>query len=121
MEMDSREISIHTRHGKRKIGIAMKAKVLMGLTLLALLLAGCVVQSIQPLFGEKDIIPYAGLVGTWEQKEDGKQVGLWVFVADGQHYRLTQTDEKGHVARFEVVAGKIGTNLFLDFTLRSLE
>ena len=121
MEMDLREISIHTQSRKRRMSVAMKAKILLSLTLLALLLAGCVVQSIQPLFGEKDVIPCADLVGTWEQKEDGKQVGLWVFVADGQHYRLTQTDEKGHKAKFEVVAGKIGKNLFLDFTLRELE
>src|SRR6185369_7964816 len=38
-----------------------------------------------------------------------------------QHYQLTQTDEKGHKAKFEVLAGKIGTNVFLDFTLRAIE
>ncbi len=99
----------------------MKARIPVGLILLTSLLAGCVVQTIQPLFAEKDLISFPALVGTWEQKDDGKQVGLWVFAADGQHYRLTHTDEKGHIAKFEVTAGKIGTNVLLDFTLRSLE
>jgi hypothetical protein len=87
--------------------------------LLTLLLAGCIVQTIQPLFADKDLISYPALAGTWEQKDDGRQV--WVFSADGRHYQLTQTDEKGHKGKFEVLVGKIGTNVFLDFTLRALE
>jgi hypothetical protein len=99
----------------------MKAKTLVGLALSAWLLAGCVVQTIQPLFAEKDLISYPALAGAWEQKDNGKQVGLWVFSAEGRHYQLAQTDEKGLKAKFEVLAGKIGTNVFLDFTLRALE
>jgi hypothetical protein len=121
MEMDCKWISIHMGARKGNMGTGMKAKCFVGLGLASLLLAGCVVQSIHPLFAEKDIIPFPGLVGTWEQKDDGKQVGLWMFSADGQRYQLTHTDEKGHKAKFDVIAGKIGTNVLLDFTIKSLE
>ena len=99
----------------------MKARCFISLGALALVLAGCVVQTVQPLFADRDLISYPALVGTWEQKDDGKRIGLWVFSGDGQHYQLTQTDEKGLKAKFAVIAGKIGTNVFLDFTVRALE
>ena len=93
----------------------MKKKFVCGLGLCALLLGGCVVQSIQPLFNEKDYAAYP-LAGTWTQKDEGKEKGLWVFETAGKLYKLTQTDEKGRKAVFAVTAGKIGTNVFLDFT-----
>ena len=92
----------------------MKQKIFFSLSLAALLFSGCVVQSISPL-AEKDYVAYPGLTGTWTQKDDGKETGLWTFVAEDKHYKLTHTDEKKHKAIFQVAAGKIGTNVFLDF------
>ncbi|HEY0552422.1 MAG TPA: hypothetical protein VGF13_22670 [Verrucomicrobiae bacterium] len=93
----------------------MKTKFLFGLSLLAtIFFGGCVVQSIQPLFAEKDLIPDPALVGTWTQQDGDKEVGRWVFAAHDQQYELTHTDEKGHKALFTVGVGKIGTNVFLD-------
>src|SRR4051794_33789195 len=99
----------------------MKAKLLLGLTFLALLVGGCVVQSIQPFLAEKDFISVPFLMGTWEQRDAEKQVGLWTFTAEGQRYKLAHTDEEGHKATFDVSAGKIGTNVFLDFSLHDVE
>ncbi|HWN96580.1 MAG TPA: hypothetical protein VNT99_16240 [Methylomirabilota bacterium] len=99
----------------------MKAKVLIGLGLAALLWGGCVVQSIQPFFAEKDFISLPFLPGTWEQRDGEKQIGVWVFTAEGQRYKLTHTDEDGRKATFEVSAGKIGTNVFLDFSLNDID
>src|SRR5215207_4091682 len=83
----------------------------------AVLLTGCVVQSLQPLFTAPDFVPCPALVGTWVQSDDGRTVGRWSFVAEGNKYICTQTDEKGRTGRFEIVAGRIGTNLFLQGSL----
>src|SRR5688572_5564123 len=99
----------------------MKTKLLAGLGLVAALFTGCVVQSIQPLFAEKDFISFPELAGTWEQKEEDKQIGLWTFSQHERRYRLAHTDEKGRKAIFDVAAGKIGTNVFLNFSLNDIE
>jgi hypothetical protein len=93
----------------------MKKKMLFGLGLLAAIFSGCVLQSIHPLFEEKDYIRYPALAGTWTQKDGDKELGLWVFEPADKRFKLTQTDEKGRKAVFVVAAGKIGTNTFLDF------
>jgi hypothetical protein len=93
----------------------MKMKSLFGLSLLAaIIFGGCVVQSIQPLFAEKELVSYPALVGTWAQQDGEKEIGVWAFVAHEQQYELTHTDEKGHKAIITVGAGKLGTNMFLD-------
>ena len=90
----------------------------LGVALAALLLGGCLVQSIQPLFTEKDYISAPHLVGAWtQQDEKGNVQGTWLFEAKGPAYKLTHTDEKGRTALFQVAAGKIGTNVFLDLSL----
>jgi hypothetical protein len=96
----------------------MKTNSLVGLALAAAILSGCVVQSIQPLFTEREYVTYPGLVGAWVQKEDdGKEIGVWTFEASERQYKLAHTDEKGRKAVFNVAAGKIGTNSFFDFSL----
>ena len=99
----------------------MKTFGLACLAVIAVLLGGCVVQTIQPLFAEKEYVSVPDLTGTWVQKDDGKQIGVWVFSTNEQRYRLAHTDEKGRKATFDVIAGKIGTNTFLDFTLNGIE
>lgn len=97
----------------------MRRTSLGGLVVAAAVLSGCVVQCIQPLFAESECVAYPGLAGTWVQKEDdGKEVGVWAFEENERQYKMTHTDEKGRKAIFNVAAGKIGTNIFLDFSLR---
>ena len=101
--------------------MAMNLKMLSFLGAGALLLAGCVVQSIQPIFTENDFIAVPITAGSWEQRDADKRIGLWVFSGEGKRYTLTHTDEKGRKASFDVTAGKIGTNVFLDFALHDIE
>jgi len=92
--------------------------------LIAALFVGCMVQSIHPLFMEKDYISLSALVGTWVQKEgdkpDGKDqaCGFSRRTTSGtsSHTRTT----KGRKATFHIAAGKIGTNVFLDSVLDDL-
>jgi hypothetical protein len=109
-------ISFHSAGLKEHSPVMMKIKLFVAASLAAVLLGGCVVQSIQPLFSESDSIDYPELVGTWKQQDEDKQVGLWTFSKDGQRYKLMHRDEKGHSAAFNVTAGKIGTNVFLNFS-----
>ena len=96
----------------------MKATSVVGLALAAAFFGGCVVHCIQPLFTGREFITFPGLAGTWVQKEDdGKEVGAWAFAENERQYKLVHTDEKGRKAIFNVAAGKIGTNVFLDFSL----
>ena len=91
----------------------MKIKLFLGLA--ALLLAGCVVPSLHPLFAERDYLYAPDLVGTWVPK-DVREKEVWDFTEDGRLYLLTHTDDKGRKATFHVAAGSIGTNVFLDFS-----
>ena len=92
----------------------MKNKLLfLTLAVVGILLSGCVVQCLNPLFTEKEYISYPSLVGTWTQKVDEKKESVWLFEPDGKRYKLTHKDEDGHKAVFEVAVGKIGTNVFL--------
>jgi hypothetical protein len=99
----------------------MKTKVLLCLAFVTVLFGGCVVQSIQPLFSEKDYIEYPALAGTWKQQDENKEIGVWIFSREGTHYKLVHSDEKGHRATFNVAAGKIGADVFLDFVLTDIE
>jgi hypothetical protein len=99
----------------------MKTKMFFALCSVAVLFGGCVVQSIQPLFSEKDYIDYPALVGTWKQQDQDKVVGVWVFSKDDRRYKLTHIDEDGQRATFNVAAGKIGSEVFLDILLNDVE
>ena len=93
----------------------MKTKLFVGLGLIAMLVGGCVVPSLQPLFAERDYIYAPELVGIWIPKDESDKE-VWVFAEDGRQYLLTHTDDKGHQATFHIAAGSIGTNVFLDFS-----
>jgi hypothetical protein len=88
----------------------MKNKLLGVPLALAFLLASCV-QSLHPLFTEKDCIFDQALVGTWLEP-DSKD--MWIFMRSGDKaYELIYL-EKGNPAKFQVHLGKLGNALFLD-------
>lgn len=93
----------------------MKTKPGLLMAALALWLCGCVVPALQPLFADKDVIPYPALVGTWTQQDGDKEQGRWTFETEKDRYRLRQRDESGREATFLVAAGKLGGQWFLDF------
>ncbi len=96
----------------------MKMKLpLYAVALAAILFSGCIVQSLHPLFMEREYISYPGLVGTWVQMDGEKEQGTWIFGVVSNRYLLTHTDEGGSKATFMVTAGRLGTNVFLNTVL----
>lgn len=93
----------------------MKTTILVALGI-ALLLASCV-QSLHPLYTEKDLIFEPALVGTWES-EGGN---LWIFLkSDEKSYDLVYT-EKETPAKFSAHLVKLGNYRFLDLYPMSVD
>lgn len=83
---------------------------------IALLLASCV-QSLHPLYTEKDLLFEPKLVGTWES-EGGN---LWIFLKSGKKsYDLVYT-EKETPAKFAAHLVKLGSYQFLDLFPTSID
>ena len=78
-----------------------------------LLLSGCIVRSLHPLYTEENVIFDARLIGQWAE-EDSKEI--WEFSQqDEQRYKCVVYEEDGEqsilVARLLEIKGKV----FLDF------
>jgi hypothetical protein len=79
------------------------------------LITGCIVTSVNPLYTEKDLVFDPALVGAWSEGE-GKD--LWAFEKAGEKkYKLLHTDEKGRVGEFEAHLLKLDKYQFLDLHL----
>src|ERR1051326_507293 len=80
----------------------------------ALLLGGCFVPSVNPLYTEKDLIFDPGLVGTWSE---GNEAERQVFAPDGEKaYRWTAVDkESTNIFRAHLV--QLGKDRFMDALL----
>ena len=79
--------------------------------ILALLMAGCVVSSLYPLFTEKDLAFDPTLVGTWAEKDEDDT--LTFALAEGKAYELTYTAE-GQKTKYEGHLVQLGEFKFLD-------
>jgi len=92
----------------------MKTQTLLIRSITTLLLGGCFVPSVSPLFTDKDLIVDPALAGTWgEPNEKERQI----FVADGEKaYRWSAMDkESTNVFRAHLV--QLGKERFLDALL----
>lgn len=88
----------------------MNSKTILITVSIALLFAGCV-QSLHPLFTDKDLVFEPALIGTWA--EEGTST-LWIFLKSGEKsYELIYT-EKGTPAKFAAHLVRLGKFLFLD-------
>jgi len=96
----------------------MRAKlsptVLIRFTLVILLfvgLAGCVL-SLQPLYGDRDLVFEPALLGTWKPADDPVS---WQCTQSGERaYRIVYTDEKGRRGEFSAHLMAIDGKRFLD-------
>jgi hypothetical protein len=98
----------------------MKNKALVLFTVVVL--AGCV-PSWNPFYTEKDLGFDPALVGAWQPVEakDGSKED-WEFTKAGdKHYQLSQTDEEGRKAVFEVRLFKLKDHRFLDLYLTNVD
>ena len=84
---------------KFKNGIAMKAKKILMILVVALFFSGCVVYSFYPLYTEKDLFPNDILTGKWIDDDST----LWVF----EHATLqgektpNNIDSTSYILKFE--------------------
>jgi hypothetical protein len=90
----------------------MKTKLkIIAFYTLALILGGCVVQSVHPLFTENELIFDANLIGTWVEKDPNN---IWTFEKkDNNTYKLTYTSG-GKSGTFTVCLGAIGADKYLN-------
>lgn len=77
-----------------------------------LVVSGCYVQSIRPLYDDKTVIFDNGLVGTWVATEDEEFVFTVNDTARGTYTLIS--DEGGATARFEAALVELGDVRFLD-------
>ena len=93
----------------------MKRIILTAGGLALLLVTGCIVTSVNPLYTGKDLMFDPALVGAWSEGE-GKDT--WAFEKAGEKkYKLLHTDEKGRTGTFEAHLLKLGKYQFLDLHL----
>jgi len=93
----------------------MKRIILTAAGVALVLLTGCIVTSVNPLYTEKDLVFDPALVGAWSQAE-GKDT--WAFEKAGEKkYKLLHTDEKGRIGEFEAHLLKLDKYQFLDLYL----
>ena len=78
---------------------------------LALLVAGCIVTSVHPLYFEEGVVYDQTLLGTWSEKGENE---AWLFKkAEGNTYQLFIFDEESS-GEFEARLVRLGDYLFLD-------
>ena len=98
-----------------RIDMKMKCTILAATGIATILLTGCLVTSVNPLYTEKDLVFDPTLVGAWTEGE-GK--GTWVFEKTGEKkYKLLHTDDEGRTGEFDAHLLKLGKNQFLDLYL----
>lgn len=91
----------------------MKTKLkLITFYTLALILGGCAVSSLHPLFTQNELIFDANLIGTWASADSNE---ICEFKpASGKSYECIYTNNNGKIGSFVAGLGKLENNMFLD-------
>jgi hypothetical protein len=111
--------SVGNADGVWERSMNMRAVLAVVCLALVVLLPGCIVQSLHPLYAEKDLVFEPGLVGVWEQGSEGGTV-LTFERAEDTTYRLA-IEENEETARFVVGLVRLGDGMFLDFAPEPLD
>lgn len=78
---------------------------------IVLLISGCVVPSLHPLFTEKDLVFDPALIGTWAEEDEEE---AWIFLKSGDNaYDLIHAAE-GTPIKYEAHLVRLGKFEFLD-------
>ncbi len=101
----------------------IKSKLVIVFGLLVLLVSSCTVQSLFPLFKEKDLIFDENLLGSWNMHD-----GTWTFDEEAKnnddgslnykYYKLTVAED-GDTSVLDVHLLRLGKYKYLDFHMRS--
>ena len=90
----------------------MRFKYLLTALTLAVLLNGCTVRSLNPLYTGKDVVFEPGLLGTWAEHDDADK--NWTFQRYGENgYRIISSEG---MKPLEGRLVKLSGHLFLDVT-----
>ncbi|MCC6797567.1 MAG: hypothetical protein IT366_20805 [Candidatus Hydrogenedentes bacterium] len=83
------------------------------LLILPVLLSGCMVRSLQPIYTDKDLVVMPALEGTWKGDEEGKDTFSFARQDDKYLFSLTENEDTlAAVAHF----AKIGKRTYMDLT-----
>lgn len=93
----------------------MKILLTFGITLL---ISGCVVTSLHPLFTEKDVIFDPALIGTWVEENEKE---TWTFQKAGDYTYDLFYEGEGESAKFEAYLVRLRKFEFLDIYPREPE
>jgi hypothetical protein len=88
----------------------MKNLKLIGFYLLVMFVCGCV-PSLHPLFTKEQAVSTSDLMGVWLPGDSNE---IWEFKPGEKGCEGIYVDEKGKAGKFNVIAGKLAGNLFLD-------
>jgi hypothetical protein len=95
----------------------MRTRLVLAAMTLAVLMTGCTVRSLYPLYTEKDVVFEPGLLGTWAEHDNTND--NWVFQKSGENsYRLISSEGK---TTLEGRLVKLGGHLFLDVTPKDVD
>jgi hypothetical protein len=99
---------------RRKTERIMK-KRMVGMSMLALVLAGCWQKSLHPFYTATDVVTDPKLYGTWtEQKESDGNRTTWTFTNAGDKRLEVVTQDKESKHEFEGRLFKLGGEVLLD-------
>ncbi|NUM54208.1 MAG: hypothetical protein HUU46_11235 [Candidatus Hydrogenedentes bacterium] len=90
------------------------SRVLMPIVLvLPLVLSGCMVRSLRPIYTDEDLISMPALEGTWKGEDEGEQFS---FARQGDGYLFTFTEDGVPITGIAHFA-EIGKTNYMDVTL----
>jgi hypothetical protein len=105
----------------------MKAKSIVFVALLGLILSSCLVKSIHPFYKESDLYFDKNLIGTWMDKDSSKWYVKQIYVSYGEGenkkeyrnngYVVGHKSKKGDVTHsYDIFLFKINNQLYADFS-----
>jgi hypothetical protein len=92
----------------------MKAKWILVVLLLAVVMEGCIVKSLHPFYTEKNVVFKQELMGTWKDQ----QTGTWQISPIKEKksaYRMKVTSNEGISATFIAHLFELNNIVYLDF------
>jgi hypothetical protein len=92
----------------------MKNRTLFLTAGVALVLAGCFVPSVNPLYTEKDLVYDPALLGTWGEPKDDER---YTFTRNGEKAYTWTVKEKDGSSEFDVHLLQLGEHRFMDALL----
>jgi len=96
----------------------MRCMRLLAALAMVLLMTGCDVRSLYPLYTEKDVIFEPLLLGAW--KESGQGGDVWVFIRDKEDSYRVVPAAGDFVLAFEGRLVKLEGRLYLDLTVEDV-